>query len=277
MRVSLIITTYNRHDALDVVLQSVSRQTRRPDETIVVDDGSDLRTAMVVDLWRRRLDQFSHVWQPNRGFRAARLRNLGIAAASGDYVALVDGDMALHAEFLADHLSFSEPGVYLQGVRIPLGVRATRRRLQGQRLTMPWHVNPMGKSKYLLRHAGLARLLNRRTSAGVSRVHSCNQSFWRSDLLRVNGFDERFVDCGGEDIDLCRRMALIGIRQRRLRYVAKAYHLHHPPQANWSEFLSLEHESARTDHGIEQHAEQEYVVPFPTRPAAPTIAIRKAA
>ena len=48
MRISLIITTYNWPQALDLVLTSVSRQTRLPDEVIVCDDGSGAETARIV-------------------------------------------------------------------------------------------------------------------------------------------------------------------------------------------------------------------------------------
>ena len=40
MTISLIVTTYNRPDALRLVLDSISRQTRLPDEVVVADDGS---------------------------------------------------------------------------------------------------------------------------------------------------------------------------------------------------------------------------------------------
>src|SRR5690606_41513097 len=43
-----------------------------------------------------------HVWQEDQGFRAGRARNLAIAASRGDYLLLIDGDMVLHPEFVAD-------------------------------------------------------------------------------------------------------------------------------------------------------------------------------
>lgn len=263
MYVSLIITTYNRPDALSVVLQSVAQQTRLPDETVVVDDGSDGRTAEVIDRWRPHLSGFTHLWQPNRGFRAARMRNLGIANCEGDYVVLIDGDMVLHRQFIADHLRFAEPQVYVQGIRVTLGPRATTRRLAGPMRTMPWHVWPLGKIKYLWRNPWLARRMSSRATDRISRVHSCNQSFWRDDLVRVNGFDEQFDGYGGEDVDLCRRLASVGLKQKRLRYAALAYHLYHPPQANWQQLLQPEQLSPWAELGLDQHFQPRDVIPFP--------------
>ena len=48
MKISLIITTYNREDALNVVLKSVAKQTLLPDEILIADDGSTQATAEVI-------------------------------------------------------------------------------------------------------------------------------------------------------------------------------------------------------------------------------------
>ena len=71
--VSLIVTTYNWPQALDLTLASVARQSRLPDEVVIADDGSDEATAQLVREWRLRLPcPLVHVWQEDRGFRLAR-------------------------------------------------------------------------------------------------------------------------------------------------------------------------------------------------------------
>src|SRR6202012_390211 len=59
-----------------------------------------------------------HLWQPHEGFRLARSRNRAIAAATGEYLMIVDGDMVLHRHFVADHLNAARPGYFIQGVRL---------------------------------------------------------------------------------------------------------------------------------------------------------------
>src|SRR6478736_8947 len=111
MRTSLVLTTYNWKQALDLCLDSVTRQRVLPDEVVVADDGSRPDTGELV---RERAKDFPcpliHAWQADSGFRAARVRNLGTAASSGDYVVFVDGDMILHPEFIADHTRLIKPG-----------------------------------------------------------------------------------------------------------------------------------------------------------------------
>src|SRR6266851_7996458 len=73
--ISVIVTTYNREDALEAVLSALSRQSDRGFEVVVADDGSGPATASVVERWRPRLGvPLSHVWQVDRGFRAAEIR-----------------------------------------------------------------------------------------------------------------------------------------------------------------------------------------------------------
>jgi hypothetical protein len=105
----------------------------------------------------------------------------------------------------------------------------------------------------MIRSEMLARLFSPRPHSQLTRIHSCNQSFWRDDLIEVNGFDERFNGRGGEDVDLCARLASVGVLQQRLRFIALAYHLYHPPAANWSQFASLPRDSHLAVRGIDQH------------------------
>ena len=85
MTISLIVTTYNRPDALRLVLDSISRQTRLPDEVVVADDGSGDETRRLLENTAAGFPvPLRHVWQEDKGFRAGTARNKAIAAASGD-------------------------------------------------------------------------------------------------------------------------------------------------------------------------------------------------
>ena len=65
--VTLIITTFNRPDALDWVLGSVSLQDSLPDE-VIADDGSTENTCCVIEKWRGKLN-ILHCWQADDPFR----------------------------------------------------------------------------------------------------------------------------------------------------------------------------------------------------------------
>jgi glycosyltransferase involved in cell wall biosynthesis len=140
MNVSLIVLTYNWPQALARVLDGIAAQTRLPDEVIVADDGSGEPTRQLIETVARDFPApLRHLWQEDRGFRAARARNRGIAAASGDYVILLDGDMLLHRAFIVDHLMLAAPGFFLQGGRIKANEAETQRLLAGKApVFAPW-------------------------------------------------------------------------------------------------------------------------------------------
>ena len=79
MRVSLIITTYNRPDALLLVLRSIEGQIKLPDEVIIADDGSDRESQkLITDFQQSSNLNIIHSWQEDKGFRAAKSRNKAI-------------------------------------------------------------------------------------------------------------------------------------------------------------------------------------------------------
>jgi glycosyltransferase involved in cell wall biosynthesis len=232
-RCCLVVTTYERPDALARVLAAVATQTRPPDELIVADDGSGPPTARVVAEHAARAPYpVLHEWQPDDGFRAGRIRNAAIALTRCDYVILLDGDMVAHPEFVADHLALARPGHYCQGTRIVLDASATERLLLPDS-PLPGPLSPgCGRLRraYSLHAPAAARVL-RRAANGVMAVKSCNQGFWRDDLMTVNGFDEAITGWGAEDKELCARLGNAGVRRQSLLFAAIAWHLHHPPAA----------------------------------------------
>ena len=89
--ITVIIPTFNRAHTLERALNSIFRQSRSPDQVIVVDDGSTDHTGTLV---RERFPQVDYIYQPNQGVSAAR--NTGIRQASNQqddaWIALLDSD-----------------------------------------------------------------------------------------------------------------------------------------------------------------------------------------
>ena len=55
-------------------------------------------------------------------------------------------------------------------------------------------------------------------------------SFWRNDLLEVNGYDEQFTTWGREDSEIASRLIKKGVGLKKLRLAGIQYHLHHNEQ-----------------------------------------------
>jgi glycosyltransferase involved in cell wall biosynthesis len=274
VQISLIITTYNWPQALDLALTSVSRQTRMPDEVIIADDGSDAETARLVASWSARLNvPVHHLWQENRGFRAGRMRNRGIAAARGEYVIAVDGDMILHEHFVADHESAAEPGYFVQGIRIPTTPLGAAWLLRNRSTWVSCFTPGLRRRHQAVRSRWLSRQFSA-PSVTMPRVKSCNQAYWRSDLIAVNGFEEHMVGWGFEDKECAARLLHSGVRGKELRFAALAAHLYHTVRApkghNPNDALfaaTLESHRTRCELGLDQHlAEFAGGIPASARP-----------
>ena len=261
MDTCLVVAAYERPDALARVLASALRQTRAPRELIVADDGSGPEVASVVERCRAQARwPVHHVRQEHAGFRAGRMRNLAIARTGCDYVILVDGDMMLHPEFLADHVRAARPGFWTQGVRIPLDAGATRRVLQTGRAPPAWARGvDLRRRAWALHAPRIGRPLDRAANSLVA-VKASNQACWRADLLRVNGFDEELTGWGAEDKELCARLTNVGVRRQTLLFSAIAWHLAHRPASRASVRANQERwqdtvRSGRTRcvRGLDQH------------------------
>jgi glycosyltransferase involved in cell wall biosynthesis len=93
--VSCIVPVFNGERYLGEALESILKQSYRPIEIIVADDGSTDGTARVISQYG---EQIRYLRQTNAGPAAAR--NLGLAAAQGEFVAFLDADDLWHPEKL---------------------------------------------------------------------------------------------------------------------------------------------------------------------------------
>ena len=232
-RASLVVTTYNWPSALDLVLESVLAQNRGPAEVLVADDGSGGDTATLVAHYVPRFAErgvpLQHVWQEDLGFRAGAIRNRAIAEASAPYILLIDGDCVLHHDFVRSHLAFARPGHFVQGTRVLLDEEQTRHAIAERR--MHWSVLDRGvRNRVNALSVPVLSPLVPTSADPLTGVRSANMGFWRSDALRVNGFDERFVGWGREDSEFVVRLTNAGVRRRKLKFGGIVYHLWHPEQ-----------------------------------------------
>lgn len=98
MRYSVIIPVYNRPDEVDELLQSLTQQTFRDFEVIVVEDGSAIPCKNVADNYRDLLD-LHYYSKPNSG--PGQTRNYGAERSRGEYLIILDSDCILPEGYLA--------------------------------------------------------------------------------------------------------------------------------------------------------------------------------
>ena len=231
MKLSLIITTYNSPKFLKLVLDSVRRQVMLPDEVVIADDGSGDDTRKLIDEERLTFPvPLLHVWQEDKGFRAAKSRNNGIKVSSGDYIVFIDGDILLDRRFIRDHHFFACKNRFVQGRRVHLSESRTREIVDSMKVpSLNFFSRGVSLNRIHLIHSGFFRDLygkKKKTQKGESLI-SANIGVWKEDLLRVNGFNEEFIGWGREDSELGVRMMNAGIKIRFLKFAAIGIHLYH--------------------------------------------------
>lgn len=234
--ISIIVTTYNRPDALDAVLRSLAHQADRNFEIVIADDGSAPETARLIENWAARLPvPIKHVWQEHRGFRGAEIRNRGIGASAGSYCIFLDGDCLARADFVAVHRKLAEPGWFVAGNRILLSRDLTASVLARSVAAETWEITTFMRERLrggvnrllpaLHLPLGPLRKLYRRAWEGAK---TCNLAVARGDLDRIDGFDARYRGWGREDSDLVVRLFHAGVRRKDGRFATGVLHLWHP-------------------------------------------------
>ncbi len=228
MKTALIVTTYNNPEVLALSLTTALHQTVAPDEIIVADDGSSTDTA---DLIKRIAEEsrtsIYHCWQKNKGFRAARCRNMAIARSRADYCILIDGDIMLEKHFIEDHINYASDGFFVQGSRVILSEEATKQILQSKDTAVGFFDHSVGNRKNCIRSTFLSRIFSLR-NCKLGGIKTCNFAFWKGDAVRVNGFNEDFIGWGQEDTEFAARLLHSGICRQNIRFNALAFHLYHP-------------------------------------------------
>ena len=237
MRLALVVTTYNRPDALRAVLDAYREQTDKDFQLIVADDGSEDTTRQLVSEYRQHFKQgLLHIWQEDRGFRAAAIRNRACAATDADYLVFTDGDCIPATSFIAAHRSLARPDCFVAGNRVLLSQSFTHKVLT-KRLplhhwtSMQWlGARLRGDMNRILPlfELGADWGFRDRQPQRWEGVKTCNLAVWRKALLAVNGFDESYEGWGMEDSDLVIRLLRNGQTHRNGRFSTKLFHLWHP-------------------------------------------------
>lgn len=228
MNVAVIVTTYNRPDYLGRTLAGYLNQTHPPDEIVIADDGSTEETArLVTKIKQETAIDIRHVWQEDRGFRAARIRNKAVAHSRGEYIIPADDDSIPSPNLVLDHVKYAERGHFIQGHRVLLGPALSA--CFSRQDISPWRLVVYGL-------AGKAQNISNAftmpwplvvKSRKLSGIRSCNMSFFRSDFLAVNGFNQDFTGWGKEDSELVVRFYKYGLKRKDIRFRAASFHLHH--------------------------------------------------
>ena len=89
-KISIIVPVYNVEKYIDKCLQSLTQQTHKNLEIMLIDDGSPDNSGKICDEWAKKDNRIKVIHKENGGVSSAR--NLGLEVVTGEYVAFVDPD-----------------------------------------------------------------------------------------------------------------------------------------------------------------------------------------
>ena len=262
--VSLIISTYNWPEALDLVLLAALKQIQLPDEIIIADDGSGNATRSVVEKYKTLAPiPVHHEWQEDKGFRLAEIRNKAIAKARYEYIVQIDGDIIMHPHFISDHMKFAKVNSFVRASRIYINEEVSLQMLK----TKQFKISAFSKGITNFFSALRIPVLWRCFETGYKikgdelyEIHGCNMAYWRQDALKVNGYNESFNGWGPEDKEFITRLLNVGVQKRFLKLGGIAFHIYHKENAktfleeNTKKFKdAISSKTKYTEFGINQY------------------------
>lgn len=110
---SIVVPVYNRPGEVDELLQSLSRQSFKHFEVVIVEDGSDKTCQHIIKRYEDELD-ISYYYKSNTG--PGHSRNYGMKKAKGNYYIIFDSDCLIPTHYMAEvHKKLKEGFVHCYG------------------------------------------------------------------------------------------------------------------------------------------------------------------
>ncbi len=246
-KATVIAAFYNKIDYLKLVLAGFERQTTREFELIIADDGSRKEIVEEIKVIQAKYSfPVKHIWHEDKGFRKNKILNKAVSESESGYLIFIDADCVPHRGFVEGHLNFAQDKTALTGRRVNLSQKITselsvqniregflEKKFFKQALDGIFGESVDVEKSIYIRNKLLLSLLNKKNRG----LLGCNFSLFKSDLVKINGFDERYeAPSIGEDSDVQFRLELSGVKVKSVNHAAVQYHLYHRlqerPQSN---------------------------------------------
>lgn len=237
MKISVIVSVYNRFEYALNTLKFLKKQNIQPYEVIFADDGSKggLKEFLKDELKNCKF-KVKHVYQEDLGFRKCKSCNNAVIESEGDYLIFLDQDAIFPETLIEDFIRLSSRETF-SILRVLWSLDEERKELQelieaeAKYSDLVKIINKDEKKKlrkHLLRdkYNNLRyRLKLRDRGAGLMGI---GFGVYKDSYDKINGYDEDYKGWGGEDADLGLRLYKLGLKSITFTTNPPAIHMCHP-------------------------------------------------
>ena len=237
MKISVIVSVYNRFEYALNTLKFLKKQNIQPYEVIFADDGSkESLKELLKDELKNCKFKVKHVYQEDLGFRKCKSCNNAVIESEGDYLIFLDQDAIFPETLIEDFIRLSSRETF-SILRVLWSLDEERKELQelieaeAKYSDLVKIINKDEKKKlrkHLLRdkYNNLRyRLKLRDRGAGLMGI---GFGVYKDSYDKINGYDEDYKGWGGEDADLGLRLYKLGLKSITFTTNPPAIHMCHP-------------------------------------------------
>lgn len=237
MKISVIITVYNRFKYVENILQCLLKQTIQPNEVIFTDDGSKDDLKEILKKYKDKTKfKIKYIYQEDLGFRKSKACNNAIIESEGDYIIFLDQDAIFPDNLIEEFMNKKRKG-FFSILRVIWSTHDEMLKIQ-EKLYIKEKYEDVLKAiskhqfrelkKWLIRdkyNNFRYKIKLRDRGTGLMGI---GFALFKDDYVRINGYDEDFKGWGGEDADLGLRLYYSGIKSITFSTKLPAIHMCHP-------------------------------------------------
>lgn len=235
MKISVIVTVYNRLSYLRNMIICLNSQTKKPYELIIADDGSHESVQEVLKEFSNLEYKVKHAYQEDKGFRLAASRNNGARQAEGDYFVFMDQDIIFDKNLLEEIEKQAKKSTYLKmrAIYVDEETKISIEKRIGKNENYEDFLLEIKDSEIEKNEKGYKKdkmyvyLYKLGLRKRAAKVVGLGFGLYKEDYYKVNGFDENYEGWGYEDDDFGNRLTFSGIYGIPLKTKHPMIHMYH--------------------------------------------------
>ena len=235
-KISVIVTVYNRMEYLKNLLICLMKQSVQVDELIIADDGSKEKvTDFINEIIPQCKFKIKHIYQEDKGFRKSKSYNNAVRASEGDILIFLDQDCIFSPNLIESVMGNIEKGYFIP-LKIIWSSEDEKEKVQGLIQEESSYKNIVdiiekNKIKKLYKSHKLAKMKNIKYMIGLkdrgTNIVGAAFVFNKEDYIKINGFDEEYINWGKEDDDISWRAYKAGLKSKLLYLEEPIIHMYH--------------------------------------------------